>query len=158
MNSLLRIEHDPDIQWSLQPSTESVAAFAEGNRSDPALVPMQLAFGYKKKEPWNKCLGEQFFDDFLDREGTNLRIQENEWPLIYELFWQRFENLKKEWKKWQKKNGEDDKSVCYRNSTSKQLDLKTKRRNARRRHVSIDIYLGTKDAYLFRILAHRHSH
>jgi hypothetical protein len=138
MNSLLRIEHDPDIQWCLQPSTESVAAFAEGNGSDPALVPMQLAFGYKKKEPWNKCLGEQFFDDFLDREGTNLRIQEKEWPLIYELFWQRFENLKKEWKKWQKKNGEDDKSVHHRNSTSKQLDLKTKRRNARRRHVSID--------------------
>lgn len=136
MNSLLRIKHDLDIQWCIQPSKEVVAAFAEGNGPDPALVPMQLAFEYKKKEAWNACLGEQFLDDFLEREGSNLHIRGNEWPLIHELFWQRFENLKKEWKKWQKKNGEDDKSVRHRNFTNKQLDLKTKRRNTRRRQVS----------------------
>src|ERR1700679_183168 len=144
MNTLLRIEHDPDIQRCSQPSNEIVDDFAEGNRSDPALVPMQLAFRYKKKEAWNKCLGEQFFDDFLEREGSNLRLQEDEWPLIYELFWQRFENLKKEWKKWQKKNGEDDKAVCLRNSTNNQLDLKSKRRNARRRHVSECVFILKK--------------
>jgi hypothetical protein len=136
MNSLLRIEHDSDIQRCLQPSKETIAAFAEERGSDPDLVPMQLAFEYKKKEPWNKFLGEEFFDDFLEQEGPTLRIQENEWALIYELFWQRFENLKKEWKRWQKKNGEDDKAVRHRNSTNNQLDLKSKRRNARRRHVS----------------------
>jgi hypothetical protein len=85
MNSLLRIKHDPDIQWCLQPSKEIVAAFAEGNGPDPALVPMRLAFGYKKKEAWNRCLGEQFLDDFLEREGSNLHIRENEWPLIHEI-------------------------------------------------------------------------
>jgi hypothetical protein len=144
MNSLLRIEHDSDIKWSSQPSKEIVDDFAEGNGTDPALSPMQLAFRYKKKDEWNKCLGEQFFDDFLEREGSNLRLQENEWPFIYKLFWQRFDNLKMEWKKWQKKGEEDDKAVHHRNSTNYRLDLKSKRRNARRRQVSKYIYLGTK--------------
>jgi len=136
MNSLLRIEHDSDIQWHSQPSGETVDDFAEGNGPDPTLVPMQLAFRYKKKDVWNKHLGEQFFDDFLEHGGTNLRLQENEWPLIYKLFWQRFDNLKKEWKKWQKKNGEDDKAVHHRNIKNSQSDLKSKRRNTRRRNVS----------------------
>lgn len=132
MNSLLRIEHNPDIQRCLQPSEEMVAAFVEGEGPDPPLALMQLAFGYKKKELWNKCLGEQFFDDFLEREGPNLQLQENEWPLIIELFWQHFKNLKKKWKKWQKKDGEDEKAVRDHNSTDNQLNCKSKRRIARR--------------------------
>ena len=130
------IECDADIQWHSQPSRELVDDFAKGNESDPGLVPMNLAFRYTKKEPWNKSLGEQFVDDFLERGGSKLCLQENEWPLIYELFWQRFDNLKKEWKKWQKKEGEDNTAVHNRNSTSNRIDLKTKRRNARRRQVS----------------------
>jgi hypothetical protein len=136
MNSLLMIEHDLDIQWCSQPSEEIVAAFAKENGSEPALIPMQLAFGYKKNEAWNKYLAELFFDDFLDREESKLQLHENEWPIIQEIFWQRFENLKKEWKKWQKKDGEDDRAVRHRNSTNNQLSLKSKRRNARRRQVS----------------------
>ena len=97
---------------------------------------MQLAFGYTKKEAWNKCLGEQFFDDFLEQEGSKTRLQEKEWPLVYELFWQRFANLKKEWKKWQKKGGEKDIEVHRHNCTKQGMELKAKRRNARRRHVS----------------------
>jgi hypothetical protein len=133
---LLRIEHDSDIQRRSQPSKEIVDDFAEGNGQDPGLVPMQLAFRYTKKEAWNKCLGEQFFDDFLEQEGSKLGLQEDEWPLVYNLFWQRFENLKKEWKKWQKKDGENDMEVHHRNSTNIRKELRAKRRNARRRHVS----------------------
>lgn len=136
MNSLLKIEHDSDIKWRSQPSTKSVDDFVEGDGLAPALVPMQLAFGYTKKNAWNISLKEQFFDDFVEREGSRLGLQENEWPLIDELFGQRFENLKREWKKWQRKDGEDEKAVHHRNSTSSRLELKSKRRNARRRHVS----------------------
>lgn len=103
---------------------------------------MQLAFRYSKKEAWNIFLGEQFFDDFLDQEGSKLHIQEDEWPLVYDLFWQRFANLKKEWKKWQKKDGEDDKEVHHRNSANNRMDLKAKRKNARRRHVSEQIFIS----------------
>jgi hypothetical protein len=154
----LRIEHDTGIKWRSQPSEEIVDDFAKGHGPDPGLVPMQLAFRYTKKAAWNKNLGEQFFDDFLEQEGSKLRLQEDEWPLIYELFWQRFDNLKKEWKKWQKKDGEDDKDVHHRNSTINRMDLRVKRRNARRRQVSEYIFiLRLKDAYLFQILAQRYS-
>jgi hypothetical protein len=136
MNSLLKIGKDSDIKWCSQPSKKSVDDFVERDGLNPALVPMQLAFGYMKKHAWNVSLREQFFDDFEEREGPRLGLQENEWPLIDELFGQRFENLKKEWKKWQIKEGEDEKAVHHRNSTSSRLDLKSKRRNARRQHVS----------------------
>lgn len=141
LNSLLTIEHDSDIKWRSQPSREIVDDFAEGKGSNPGLVPMQLAFKYTKKEAWNKNLGEQFFDDFLVQEGSKLRLQDNEWPLIYELFWQRFDNLKKEWKKWQKKDGENDMEVHHRNSTKFLMDLRRKRRNARRRQVSEYLFI-----------------
>jgi hypothetical protein len=136
MNSLLKIEHDSDIKWHSQPSKESVDDFVERSGSAPGLVPMQLAFRYTKKNAWNMSLKEQFFDDFMEREESRLSLQEKEWPLIDELFEQRFENLKKEWKKWQRKDGEDEKAVHHRNSASSRLELKSKRRNARRRHVS----------------------
>lgn len=80
-------------------------------------------------------MGEQFFNDFLEREESKLRLQEDEWPLDHELFWQRFENLKV-WKRWQKKDGEDDKEVHHRNSTNNRMELRTKKRNTKRRHVS----------------------
>ena len=154
---MLNIEHDSDIKWRPQPSKEIVHDFAKGNGADPALVPMQLAFTYSKKEPWNKCLGEQFFDDFLEREERKLFLQQDEWPVIYDLFWQRFENLKKEWKKWQKKDGEDDKEVHHRNSTNNRKELRAKRRHARRRHVSEYIFISQDRCLLFRISAHRYS-
>jgi hypothetical protein len=86
MNSLLRIEHDSDIKWSSQPSKEIVDDFAEGNGTDPALVPMQLAFRYKKKDAWNKCLGEQFFDDFLEREGQICAFKRTSGPSSINYF------------------------------------------------------------------------
>jgi len=136
MNSLLRIEHDSDIKWCSQPSKESVNDFVARKGPAPGLVPMQLAFGYTKKNAWNMSLKDQFFDDFVEQEGSKLNLREIEWPLIDELFGQRFENLKKEWKRWQKKDDEDDREVLHRNSTSFRLELKAKRKNARRRHVS----------------------
>ena len=66
MNSLLKIEQDSDIKWHSQPSEKSVDDFVEGSGLAPALVPMQLAFKYSKKNAWNISLGDQFFDDFLE--------------------------------------------------------------------------------------------
>jgi hypothetical protein len=129
----------------LQPSRDVVHDFAEGNGSDPNLVEMQLAFRYQKKEAWNASLADQFFDDFLEREGSKLDLQEDEWPLVLKLFWQRFNNLKKEWKRWQKKDGEGNKEVHHRNSTKYRMELKGKRRNARRRHVSKGYLPGDDD-------------
>jgi hypothetical protein len=60
MNSLLGIKNAKDIQWRSQPSKEAVDAFANRTGPGPNLVPMQLALGYKKNEPWNVTMGEQF--------------------------------------------------------------------------------------------------
>jgi hypothetical protein len=136
MNSLLGIKNAKDIQWRSQPSKEAVDAFANRTGPGPNLVPMQLALGYKKNEPWNVTMGEQFFDDFLDREEARLKIKENEWPIIYEKFWQRFTNLRKEWKQWQPKSGEDAHAVSHRNSQRIKKTHKVTRRDARRNYVS----------------------
>ncbi|KAF8870702.1 hypothetical protein CPB84DRAFT_1855410 [Gymnopilus junonius] len=46
-----------------------------------------------------------------------------------------FSNLKREWKKWQPKEGEDKTAVNHCNSETTRVTLKSKRRNARRKHL-----------------------
>ncbi|KAF8879901.1 hypothetical protein CPB84DRAFT_1751555 [Gymnopilus junonius] len=131
-----QIERDTDPRRNvLVPSKEKVDAFAEREGPGPTLVPLALFFAYKKKHAWNLDLGEKFFDDFFEREGPRLRLREREWPIIYEIFWQHFSNLKREWKKWQPKEGEDKTAVNHRNSETTRVTLKSKRRNARRKHL-----------------------
>ncbi|KAF8881965.1 hypothetical protein CPB84DRAFT_1851432 [Gymnopilus junonius] len=134
MNSLLNIKCDREIRWISQPSKEKVDAFAEREGPGPTLVPLAL-FSPTKRSMLGIWIWARNFSTISLREGPRLRLREREWPIIYEIFWQRFSNLKREWKKWQPKEGEDKTAVNHRNSETTRVTLKSKRRNARRKHL-----------------------
>ena len=132
MNILLEIARDKDIVLKPPPSNEEVEAFAEETGRGPKLHPMRLCFNATVKHAWNADLAEQFV--------TNCRrfhkIREEEEPLLYELFEIRFSTLKRRYRQWQLRRGEDATQHAQRVQEMDKEDQKLRRRDTRRNNVS----------------------
>ena len=132
MNTLLEIARDKEIVLKMPPSNEEVEAFAEETGPGPELKPMRLCFNVTAKHAWNDELAEQFVTNF--RRFHEIGIHEE--PLLYELFAVRFSSLKRRYREWQLKRGED---VVQRTQRVKEMhkeERKMGRRDTRRNNVS----------------------
>ncbi|KDR79748.1 hypothetical protein GALMADRAFT_136359 [Galerina marginata CBS 339.88] len=133
MNALLRINKDKDIQWHAQPPKAIADVFAAEQGPGPNLIPMQLYFDGKAKHHWNRTLATSFVEDFTEHVGPQLNLKEAEEIIVYDLFWQRFQNLRQLHKSWLPKEGEDDRAVSHRKYQQDLKQLKTTRRDSRRK-------------------------
>lgn len=132
MNNLLEIARDKDIVLKTQPSSEEVEAFAEERGPGPVLTPMHLSFDVTAKHAWNNDLAEQFVMEFMN----NHEIGEDEEQLVYELFTVRFSTLKRRYKEWQLKRGEDAVQRTQRVKEMHKEERRMRRRDTRRNNVS----------------------
>jgi hypothetical protein len=132
MNILLEINVDKDIVLKKPPSNEVVEAFAEERGPGPTLKPMRLCFNVTAKHAWNIDLAEQFVEQFM----KNRRIGKDEEPLVYELFTVRFNSLKRRYREWQLRGGEDTVQRAQRVNEMHRVERRMRRRDTRRNNVS----------------------
>ena len=132
MNSALEIGNDKDIVLKTPPSKEEVEDFAEERGPGPELKPMRLSFDVTAKHAWNVDLAEQFVMMFMKYR----RIKSDEEPLVYELFTARFSSLKRQYKEWQLKRGEDAVQRAQRVKEMHKEKRRMRRRDTRRNNVS----------------------
>jgi len=132
MNSVLRIARDKDIVLKIPPSNEEVEAFAEEMGPGPDLNPMRLCFDVTAKHAWNIELAEQFVEHFM----IYRKIEKDEEALVYELFTVRFSTLKRRYKEWQLKRGEDTVQRAQRVRDVHKEERRMRRRDTRRNNVS----------------------
>jgi hypothetical protein len=152
MNVLLDIEKDKDIIRKISPSNEEVEAFAEETGPGPKLNPMRLCFDVPAKHAWNTDLAEQFVKEFMKYHG----IDSNEEPLIYELFEARFTSLKRRYREWQLKEGEDTVQRAKRVKEMEKEERRMRRRDTRRNNVSyISIHRNRRLTFWIQLFADR---
>jgi hypothetical protein len=132
MNTVLEINRDKDIVLKKPPSIEEVEAFAEETGPGPKLKPMRFCFDVTAKHAWNIDLAEQFVEKFMIFRG----IEEAEEGLVYELFTGRFSSLKRRYKEWQLKRGEDTVQRAQRVKEMHKAERCMRRRDTRRNNVS----------------------
>lgn len=132
MNTLLDISNDKDIVLKTPPSNEEVEAFAEEKGPGPVLKPMRLCFDVTPKHAWNIDLAEQFAEQFMSNRG----IGKAEEPLVYELFTTRFCSLKRRYREWKLKRGEDTVQRAQRVKEMHKVERRMRRRDTRRNNVS----------------------
>lgn len=77
-------------------------------------------------------MAEQFVDQFMSDRG----IGKDEEPLIYELFTTRFGSLKRRYREWQFKEGEDAVQRAQRVKEMHRVERRMRRRDTRRNNVS----------------------
>src|SRR5882762_618651 len=132
MNGLLEIARDKDIVLKPPPSNEEVEAFAEEKGPGPKLCPMRLCFNATAKHAWNADLAEQFVTEFRRFR----KIGKEEEQLLYELFEVRFSTLRRRYREWQLKRGEDTVQRALRVKEMHKEEQKIRRRDTRRNNVS----------------------
>jgi hypothetical protein len=132
MNTLLEIGRDKDIVLKTPPSNEEVEAFAEERGPGPVLNPMRFCFDVTAKHAWNIDLAEQFVDHFMSDHGIGI----SEEPLVYEIFTVRFGSLKRRYREWQIKRGEDTVQRAQRVKEMHKVERTMRRRDTRRNNVS----------------------
>jgi hypothetical protein len=132
MNNVLEINRDKDIVLKTPPSNEEVEAFAEETGPGPELQPMRFCFDVTAKHAWNIDLAEQFVGKFMIYRG----IKKDEEELVYELFTGRFSSLKRRYKEWQLKRGEDTVQRTQRVKEIHRVERRMGRRDTRRNNVS----------------------
>ena len=132
MNTLLEIGRDKDIVLKAPPSNQEVKAFAEERGPGPVLKHMRFCFNVTAKHPWNTDLADQFVEKFMKDRG----IEEAEEALVYELFMYRFDSLKRRYREWQFKRGEDAVQRAQRVKEMHKMERKMRRRDTRRNNVS----------------------
>jgi hypothetical protein len=132
MNAVLEIDRDKEIVLKTPPSNEEVEAFAEETGPGPELKPMHLCFSVTAKHAWNTELAEQFVTHFMKFRG----IGREEEPLLYELFTVRFNTLKRRYREWQLKRGEDTVQRAQRVKEMYKVERRMRRRDTRRNNVS----------------------
>jgi hypothetical protein len=132
MNTLLEISRDKDIVLKTSPSNKEVEAFAEERGRGPVLKPMRFCFNVTAKHAWNIDLAEQFVDQFMNDHG----IGKAEEPLIYELVTVWFGSLKRRYREWQFKRGEDAVQRAQRIKEMHKVERTMRRRDTRRNNVS----------------------
>jgi hypothetical protein len=133
MNSLLDIKRDKDIVLKTPPSIEEVEAFAEEEGPGPDLMnDMRFSFDVPAMHAWNNDLAEQFVTEFMKHR----KINSAEAPLVYELFTTRFSTLKRRYREWQPKRGEDNVQRKQRVEEMHKEERRMRRRDTRRNNVS----------------------
>ena len=132
MNALLEIQKDKDIVWKTPPSNQEIEDFAEGKGLGPKLSPMRFSFRVTAKHPWNADLAEQFVTRFMEQRG----IKSAEEQLVYELFTERFTCLRRRYREWQLKRGEDTVQRAQRVKEMHNEERRLRRRDTRRNNVS----------------------
>jgi hypothetical protein len=132
MNVLLEIQKDKDIVWKTSPSNQEIEDFAEGKGRGPKLSPMRFSFRVTARHPWNADLAEQFVTEFMKHR----KINSDEEPLLYELFTERFTSLRRRYREWQLKRGEDNVQRAQRVKEMHDEERRMRRRDTRRNNVS----------------------
>jgi hypothetical protein len=132
MNALINIKRDKEIVLKPQPSEEEVEAFADEMGPGPELAPMRLSFDNGAQHPWNADLAEQFVTEFMKHRN----IKSAEEPLVYELFTTRFSSLKRRYREWKPKEGEDNVQRIQRVREMHKDERRMRRRDTRRNNVS----------------------
>jgi hypothetical protein len=137
MNELLGIMHDADIVRVSHPSIDQVTSFADEVGPGPKLNPMRLYFDGNVKHPWNADLAEQFHSDFM---STNFVDSEDEMD-VWDLFEQRFLNLKRKVAERKPRGDEDEIQVAQRIMEKKKERLSLQRPHTRRGTVGQQLFL-----------------
>jgi hypothetical protein len=144
-NNLIGIMRDTDIVKVSHPSIDEVTAFAEERGPGPQLNPMRLNFEGKIKDPWNADLAEQFHNHFMSTNAVDSQDEAD----IWDLFEQRFLNLKRRIRERKPKEDEDEIQTLQRVIKKKREILVHQRPHTRRGTVSRHLFLS--------YLAHFHS-
>lgn len=132
MNDLIGIMHDVDIVKIPQPSIDDVTSFADELGPGPRLKPMRLYFDGSSKHPWNVDLAEQFYEYFRSKAAVDDHDEDD----IWDLFGQRFLNLKRKISQRKPREDEDEVQVGQRVMHRKKATLDSQRPNTRRGTVS----------------------
>jgi hypothetical protein len=132
MNDLIGIINDAGIIRSPRPSEAEVTSFANEDGPGPKLKPMRLYFDGNLKHPWNADLAEQFFRYFRSKNV----VDEHDEDDIWDLFGQRFLNLKRQVMERNPRGNEDEVQVLQRAMKKKKATLDHQRPNTRRGTVS----------------------
>jgi hypothetical protein len=127
MNDLIGIIHDVDIVDIPQPSIDDVTSFAAELGPGPKLKPMRLYFDGNSKHPWNADLAEQFYNYFQSRVAVDDHDEDDVW----DLFGQRFLNLKRKISQRKPREDEDEVQVIQRVMHRKKATLDSQRPNTR---------------------------
>ena len=93
---------------------------------------MRFCFNVTAKHPWNTDLAVQFVEQFMVNRGA----EEAKEALVYELFMVRFGSLKRRYREWQFKRGEDTVQRAQRVKEMHKMERMMWRRDTRRNNVS----------------------
>jgi hypothetical protein len=137
MNDLIGILKDVDILEVSQPSIDEVTLFADEEGPGPKLKPMRLYFDGTFDHPWNQDLAEQFQIYFKAKN----RVDEEDMIEIWDLFKQRFLNLRRKVAESRPKGDEDEIQVMQRVTKARKERKNRQRPNTRRGTVSNIFYL-----------------
>lgn len=132
MNELIGIMKDTDVVKITGPSIAEVNAFENETGAGPKLKPMRLYLDGKMKHPWNADLAEQFVSQFMSK----FAVDENDEDDIWDLFKQRFLNLKRKVSERKLKEDEDEVGALQRVANKDKARLEGQRPNTRRGTVS----------------------
>ena len=136
MNDFIGIMKDEDIVRIPKVSIGEVKAFEDETGAGPKLKPMRLYFDSTMKHPWNADLAEQFVSHFQSRAA----VDENDEDDIWDLFKQRFLNLKRRISERKLKDNEDEVGALQRVVNKQKERLDGQRPNTRRGTVSQQVF------------------